>query len=156
VESDQGSRYPGWDPGKALEYLLIRAFELDGAQVRWPYSVPLFGEEVEQIDGSVCVNGLYGLVESKDETENVAIGAIAKMRNQLLRRPAGTIGLLFSSSGFTTPAIQLAYFTLPQAILLWSKDEIDYAIREKMIAQLVELKYRECVDSGVPDFDVSK
>jgi hypothetical protein len=32
---------PGWDAGKAFEYLILRTFELDGAQVRWPYSVTL-------------------------------------------------------------------------------------------------------------------
>jgi hypothetical protein len=26
----------GWEPGKALEYLIPRLFELDGARVRWP------------------------------------------------------------------------------------------------------------------------
>src|SRR5438046_170576 len=35
---------PGWGAGKAFEYLILRAFELDGARVRWPYPVNLFGE----------------------------------------------------------------------------------------------------------------
>src|SRR5438132_10079733 len=79
---------PGWDKGQAFEYLILRAFELDKGKVRWPYPVEIFGEEVEQIDGSVCVEGLYCLVESKDETAHVAIAPIAKLRNQLLRRPS--------------------------------------------------------------------
>jgi hypothetical protein len=145
---------PGWDAGKALEYLIIRAFELDGAKVKWPYSVFLFGEEVEQIDGSVNVGGLYCLVESKDETENIAVGPITKLRNQLLRRPAGTVGLLFASKGFTDPAVQLAHFTLPQAILLWSRGEIDHCMAQKKIAHFCEMKYRACVDLGAPDFDI--
>src|ERR1700722_12583710 len=36
---------PGWEPGKALEYLILRAFDLDNAQVRWPFSVFLFGRD---------------------------------------------------------------------------------------------------------------
>lgn len=28
-----------WDEGKALEYLVLRAFQLDGAEVAWPYTV---------------------------------------------------------------------------------------------------------------------
>src|SRR5262249_26118807 len=107
---------PDWEPGKALEYMIIRAFELDKAEVRWPYPVPLFGEEVEQIDGSVHVGCLYGLVECKDETENVAIGPIAKLRNQLLRRPSGTVGLLFSSGGVFDPATPLTPFAPPHAV----------------------------------------
>jgi hypothetical protein len=145
---------PGWEAGKAFEYLILRAFELDGARVRWPYPVTLFGEEVEQIDGSVRVAGLYCLVESKDEAENVAIAPIAKIRNQLLRRPSGTIGLVFSSGGFTDPAIQLAHFTLPQAILLWSGGEVEYFLSKKSIGDFCEMKYRACVDFGMPDFDI--
>jgi hypothetical protein len=145
---------PGWEAGKAFEYLILRAFELDGARVRWPYSVNLFGEEIEQIDGSVCWDGLYGLVESKDETEAIAIAPISKLRNQLLRRPWGTIGLLFSSRRFTDPAVQLAHFVLPQAILLWSGDEVRYCLEQKTIGTFFELKYRACVDFGIPDFDI--
>jgi hypothetical protein len=43
---------PGWPAGKALEYLIVRAFELDGANVRWPYDTRIDGEVVEQIDGN--------------------------------------------------------------------------------------------------------
>ena len=46
---------PGWEDGKALEYLVLRTFQLDGARVRWPYRVEIDpeGETVEQIDGAV-------------------------------------------------------------------------------------------------------
>jgi hypothetical protein len=27
---------PGWDSGKALEYLILLAFQLEGAEVTWP------------------------------------------------------------------------------------------------------------------------
>jgi len=145
---------PGWDAGKALEYLILKAFELDGAKVRWPYSVTLGGEEVEQIDGSVSVLGLYCLLETKDEKDNIAIAPITKLRNQLLRRPAGTIGLLFASKKFTDRALQLAPFTLPQAILLWSGDEIEHCIQEKKIAAFCEMKFRACVDFAITDFDI--
>lgn len=84
---------PEWDAGRAFEYLVLRAFQLDGARVKWPYSVTLFDEEVEQIDGAVHCLGLSCLVESKDFTDKtVDITPIAKLRNQLLRRPAGTVG----------------------------------------------------------------
>jgi hypothetical protein len=29
----------GWDSGKAFEYLVPRAFQLDGARIRWPYRI---------------------------------------------------------------------------------------------------------------------
>src|SRR5437870_3248848 len=114
---------PGWAGGEALEYLVIRAFELDPDEevtVRYPYEVSLFGEKVEEIDGAIHLPGLSCLVESKDWEKNVAIGPIVKMRSQLLRRPAATIGLMFSKQTFTKPAVYLAHFTMPQAVLLWS------------------------------------
>ncbi len=38
---------PEWASGKAFEYLVLRAFELEGAEVRWPYSVRIDGDEIE-------------------------------------------------------------------------------------------------------------
>jgi hypothetical protein len=78
------------------------------------------------------------------------------LRNQLLRRPAGTVGLLFSSKGFTDPAIQLAHFTLPQAVLLWSGEEIEYCLDQKKIVEFCERKFRGCVDFGIPDLYISE
>ena len=146
----------GWDAGKAFEYLIIRAFELDGAAVRYSYSVKLFGAEVEQVDGVVYCSGLSCLVESKDYADrvNVDIAPIAKLRSQLLRRPASTIGLVFSRTGFTDPARHLSYFSLPQTILLWSGDEIKYALEQETICELLVFKYRGCVEDGLPDFDI--
>jgi hypothetical protein len=147
---------PGWEPGKAFEYLVVRMFELDGAEVRWPYPVPLFGStEIEEIDGSVRYVGFHCLIESKDESDNIPVGPIAKLRNQMLRRPAGTIGLLFSSRAFTPSAVMLAHFTLPQTILLWSGNEVEFALNNRRIGTLLELKYRVCVDEGVPEFNVA-
>lgn len=147
---------PNWDSGKAFEYMVLRAFELDGAEVKWPYRVKLFGEEVEQIDGVIYSGGLSCLVESKDfaDKTNVDIAPIAKLRNQLLRRPASTLGLVFSRTGFTDPARHLSYFSLPQTILLWNGEEIKYALEKETICELLTLKYRVCVEDGLPDYDV--
>jgi hypothetical protein len=57
----------GWAAGKALEHLVLRAFELSGAEVIWPYSVNLQGTLVEQIDGMVLLDGLTIMVETKDQ-----------------------------------------------------------------------------------------
>jgi hypothetical protein len=105
---------PGWEPGKAFEYLVLRAFQLDGAVVTWPYRVSLFDQEVEQIDGAVHCASLPCLVESKDLAVNVSFEPIAKLRSQLLRRPSGVLGLMFSSKGFTVPARLLAQLALPR------------------------------------------
>lgn len=145
---------PGWEQGKAFEYLVIRAFQLDGAEVKYPYRVQLFEEEVEQIDGAVYCSGLSYLVESKDFKTNVDVTPIAKLRNQLLRRPAGTVGLVFSRTGFTEAARHLSHFSLPQAILLWHGEEIKYVLENEIIGELLTLKYRVCVENGFPDYDI--
>ena len=63
-----GTVDPWWPKGKDFEYLIVRMFELDKAQVTWPYPVYLFGGKAkEQIDGAVRFGGLHWLVESKDE-----------------------------------------------------------------------------------------
>ncbi|MEM7530917.1 MAG: restriction endonuclease [Chloroflexota bacterium] len=148
---------PEWEPGKAFEYLVIRAFELDGAEVRYPYRVELFGDEIEQIDGAVYYSGLSCLVESKDYNKAaVDILPIAKLRNQLLRRPAGTIGLVFSRTVFTDPAVHLSYFSLPQSILLWSGKEIKDALDKESISELLVLKYRICVEEGLTNYLVKE
>jgi hypothetical protein len=104
----------GWDSGKAFEYLVLRAFQLEGAEIRWPFDVRIADSTVEQIDGVVYTDGLACLIECKDWAAKANVEPIAKLRNQLLRRPGGSIGLVFSRQGFTDPALTLARFTLPQ------------------------------------------
>jgi hypothetical protein len=145
---------PDWAPGKAFEHLVLRAFQLDGAEVRWPYSVELGDEVVEQIDGAIHWGGLSCLVESKDTEKSIPIGPLAKMRNQLLRRPAGTVGLVFSRSGFTDPALLLTRYLSPQTILLWNGGEIAHALAERKVCDYLIYKYRACVESGLPDVSI--
>jgi hypothetical protein len=145
---------PDWEPGKAFEYLVLRAFQLDGADIRWPYSVRLFDEELEQIDGVIYYSGLSCLVESKDFVKDaVDTAPIAKLRNQLLRRPSGTLGAMFSRTGFTGPARNLSYFALPQTILLWNGREIQYGLEQETIGRSLTLKYRACVEEGLTDYN---
>jgi hypothetical protein len=151
----QAGDTPGWDPGKAFEYLVLRAFFLDGARVCWPYQVALQGEVVEQIDGVVVAGGLHALVESKDLKETVSIEPIAKLRNQLMRRPVAAIGMIFSTSGYTEPALILARYLSGQTILLWYEDEVDFALQRQKIVPLLHAKYLGCVMNAVPDTDVT-
>jgi hypothetical protein len=140
---------PGWAAGKALEYLIVRAFELDGASVRWPYDTKIEGEIVEQIDGAIVVGALHCLIECKDESKPLAIAPVAKMRNQLQRRPPATVGLIFSTSGYTNPAQIMAGYLGSQTILLWHPEEIELAVKKCRIVPLLEAKYRACVETGL-------
>ncbi|MBP0018056.1 MAG: hypothetical protein J7647_10920 [Cyanobacteria bacterium SBLK] len=70
---EDGTTDPFWESDKAFEYLVLQAFQLDGAIVRYPYSVRLFKENVEQIDGAVHCNSLSCIVESNTNSRNPKI-----------------------------------------------------------------------------------
>lgn len=146
---------PGWDAGKALEYLVLRAFKLEGAEVTYPYSIRIDGDELEQIDGVIYSDALNCLVECKDTSTKSNIEPIAKLRNQLLRRPATTIGSVFSRNGFTESATTLVRFVAPQTILLWGGEEIYYCLQNKLMRQALLKKYRFCVERGLPDYNIT-
>ena len=148
---------PGWDNGKAFEFLILRAFELEGAIIRWPYSVAIFGESVEQIDGAIHFDDLNIsiLTEFKDYTKNLSIEPIAKLRNQLLRRPSSAIGSVFSTEGFTEPALILSQFSAPQTILLWERNHINHCLRTASFKAGLIKKYRHAIEEGFPNFDVT-
>lgn len=145
---------PGWDDGKAFEYLVLQAFGLDGGTVRWPFEVELEDEIVEQLDGVVHIGRFSCIVESKHTKKPVPIMPIAKMRNQLLRRHSGAIGLVFSYAGFTEAATLLAKYIAPQAILLWTGAEVRQVVSESKILDYLEYKYRACVETGLPEASI--
>lgn len=149
-------RTTAWPPGRALEHLVIRAFELDGAVVRKPFNVRLEGSPIEQLDGAVYAAGLHCLVECKDRREPLNADAIARVRNQLLRRPAGTVGLMFSPSGYHESAKVLVRYSAHQPILLWHKEEINAVLQRENPCTLLQLKYRKCVEEGKPESNVIK
>lgn len=136
-----------------MEHLVLRGFELSGAEVRWPYRVPIAGETAEQIDGAIHVDHFACLVECKDTAAEANIDSLAKLRNQLLRRHGGAIGLVFSRSGFTPPALTLAQFLAPQMILLWGGEELAVLLDREDLVEPLRRKYRHCIQTGSPDYD---
>jgi hypothetical protein len=144
----------GWPGGSAFEHLVLRAFEIEGADVTWTYRVQLAGETVEQIDGAVFYQHLACLVESKDCQDAVNVEPIAKVRSQLLRRPPGTLGLVFARSGFTESAKLLTRMLNPVNILLWEFEELEAGLRTGRMCSSLVSKYRYAVERGLPDYDV--
>ncbi|MGD0091879.1 MAG: hypothetical protein ABSE73_18345 [Planctomycetota bacterium] len=159
----QSRSTPGWDDGKAFEYLVLRAFELERAEVAWPYKVTI-GELtstasariLEEIDGFVWARGIPLLVESKDREEKEDIEAIAKLRNKLLRRTGQLVGAVFTSNiqGFTEPAKFLAQFLAPQVILLWTGDEVEFALKNKCFIRGLQRKYKASLMKGLPNYNI--
>ena len=95
------------------------------------------------------------MVESKDLKDPVTIEPIAKLRNQLMRRPVATIGMVFISSSYTDPAIILTKYLMGQTILLWHSREITLALEKEKIVPLLQAKYLACVKDGVPNADTT-
>lgn len=154
---DRESEQSGWPAGKAFELLILRSFQLEGADVVWPFRVNMFQAEIEQIDGVAHLSSVHlsVLIESKDQKTAVNIEPIAKMRNQLQRRPNSVIGSVFSVNGFTDPALTLAKFVFPQTILLWNPQDIEYSIETAKFTYHLQQKYRHCVEQGSPDFNIA-
>ena len=161
-----GKGLTDWTSGKAMEYLFLRAFQLEGASVRWPYSVgfPFDGTGgrgfMEQIDGAIYIDNLCVLVETKDvegETRNKEKGIepIAKLRNQLMRRPGSVIGAVFSRSGFSVSAKILAHFTAPQTILLWEGSEFELGLQAEKLCEGMLLKYRYAAERAIPNYNLA-
>lgn len=135
-----------WSSGKALEHIIIRAFEIEGAEVKYPFEVSYDNKIVEQIDGAIFVNGLSVLSECKDYAKGkIDIEPIAKLRNQLLRRPNGVIGSVFSMTEFTEPMKILSSYVYGPIILLWSVEEIEYCLKYRCFTKALVAKYRQAV-----------
>lgn len=150
-----GRKLDDWPPGKAFELLVLRAFEQEGAYVVWPYLVsplaPLdLSGMVEQIDGAIYVDGMSCLVESKHQRAPIHFGPVARFKARLDRRPPGVLGLMFSVSGFTDPALREAYIHPVRNVLLWDGADIAFAIRHGMRAGL-QAKWRWAVERATPD-----
>jgi hypothetical protein len=153
--------FPEWPRGTALEYLILRAFQLEGAKVTWPFLVypPKNRQQpgkvrLEQIDGAIYFSGYAFLVEAKDRDDPIDFSAVAKLKAQLLRRPHSVFGAVFSISEFTDAALALADLLPPPNVLLWGGPEIDLALRRQRLCAGMELQY--AIEHGFPDLDLTE
>src|SRR5437660_7038240 len=103
-----------------------------------------------------CVSaGCTGSSKARTRTRTTAVDPIAKLRNQLLRRPWGTVGLVFTTTRFTAPAVLMTHFALPQPLLLWTGAEVAHAIEQTKVCAFALEKYRACVEHGMVDWNVT-
>jgi hypothetical protein len=134
--------------------LIIRAFEIEKARVRYPFEVKGETGVIEQIDGAIHATGLHALIEAKDWKEGVGVEPIAKLRLRLARRPPGTIGVVFSVTRVTEPALEIVRLSSPLNVLIWQDDEIREALRRRKMVVGLQIKYYHAVESAVPDFNL--
>jgi hypothetical protein len=112
--------------------------------------VPPGGKPIEQIDRFVVLGQLVFLVECKDK-DAVDIEAIAKLRNQLLHRPESTMGCVFTTGDFTTPALIVTDFSVPHRILLWSAIDIEDCLKKQDFKATLREKYIHLCKYGLTD-----
>jgi len=132
--------------------LVIRAFEIEGCLVRWPFAVTYpqkFGT-LEQLDGIVYFEGRAFLVESKDLSEPASIEAVAKLRFRLEGRPPGTMAILFSVTNFTLPTEVFTQFASPLNVLLWGREDLDHALSVGTMKEGLRKKLEYAIEFGLP------
>lgn len=147
-----GTRIPGFADGKAFEYLVIRAFQIEKTEARWPFQVTYpqrFGV-MEQIDGVVHLPQRAFLIESKDLSEPAAIESVAKLRFRLESRPPSTMGVLFSVRDFTLPTEVFTQFASPLNVLLWGSSDLDIALASKSMTEGLRQKLEFATEYGLP------
>lgn len=166
-EANEAGKAPaGWKcRGKALEYCFVRAFSLEAEELGVGDAVEPFNVVwpdlrlgvIEQIDGVVYApTGRPFLIECKaiDPKTPIDVEPLSKLRFRLQQRPPGTMGLILSLSGFTSPAQWLARFATPLDVLLWSAQDFDWALRRGRMFDALEQKYRRAVELRVAYYQV--
>ena len=139
-----------WEPGRALEYFILRAFELEGARVVWPYT-----NELEQVDGALYVDGLSCIVECKHWSSLIDVTPIARLKLRLDRRPPGTLGLMFGVPGFTSKATEEVQLNPVRNVLLWEGSDITWALKRGLRIAL-NAKWRQAVENGLLLYDLEE
>jgi hypothetical protein len=138
-----------WPQGKALEYLVLRGFQLDDAHVIWPRKVWHERKNIEENDGIIYYQHWSCIVECKDTDKHVNYEPIAKLRSKLMRRPSHTIACIFSSSGYTEECLKLCEYNAPQTILRWEPSEITSDLENGGdFCRRLLTKYRIFVEEG--------
>jgi hypothetical protein len=150
----------GWAPGKALEHIILRCFELSPAVVSHPFTVEIENKPVEQIDGVVWTDRFQVLVESKHQRARINIESIAKIKSQLSRRPSNVMGSVFSMNGFTESATFLTGYMLPLNVLLWEGPEIELMLTDAQRhssspVEALNTKYKFAVEKAMPDYNIT-
>lgn len=144
-----------WPKGKLMEFLIVRAFELESSSAKPVYVTYPFGErepqigneELEQIDGAVHVMHLHALIECKDYKDlKIDIEPLVKLRFRLQVRHSMAFGIFFSCTDMTYPAEYWIKYMAPQLIVFWDKDDLEYCLDNQCFVECLEEKYRMAVD----------
>jgi hypothetical protein len=138
----------------AFEYLIIRAFELEGAEVSYPFMAKPFSDSriLEEIDGAIYLPGISAIVESKCfDQKNVSAEQIGQLRNKLINRPSYGIGCFFARTAYQENALKQARMASPQCILLWTGEEIKQAFFAQRLVAVLQEKNKKFFEDLKPN-----
>ena len=107
---------------------------------------------MQTLDGIFYLNNESFLIETKFSHED--FGAIARLHLLVESRPIGTMGLLFASDGFTSPANEAAHLLRPIRVLLFFRSDIEYALSQQNMIHAVQLKKKLAVKFGRCSMDL--
>lgn len=119
-----------WAPGKALEYLVLRAFDLernrrsDVQDVKYPFHKNTEGKQEQQIDGYIRTLRCCFLEECKDKKYKTKESDLSQLYTRVSCRPDTVVGLFFSMGGYTPSAIKSNENQCH--IILWDREDIEY------------------------------
>lgn len=139
----KSGKTPRWSAGKALEYMFVRAFDLEGAEVVYPFGNAVLKAK-EQLDGFIFTRELGAgfLIECKDWKYSVAFDELAKLHGRLTYRAASTYGIFVSMNGYTPSAVEMQYLVYPHRILLWDANDIDECFKNHKFMAALKYKYQ--------------
>lgn len=153
----KGSNITLQQAGYVFENWIIQGFRLNGSDIDPPFSVSINPGADErpshQLDGLLFTDSREFLVESK--FTQVDFTPIARLHLLVESRPIGTMGILFAARGFTIPAIDLAHIQRPIRVLLFNRQELEYALQANDFLGAVRLKLRRAVKYGRSSINIS-
>ena len=116
--------------------------------ILWNLKDEFSDEEKAQIKKDIKdgLEGLKGQIPGLTEIV-VNIEPLAKMRNQLARRHSSVFGMFFSATDYTVPAEILVGYMAPQLIVLWTKMDIEFCLKNSCFIPCMKEKYRRAVEN---------
>jgi hypothetical protein len=155
LEPDYEPRFRGTvvsasEAGYVFQTLIVQGFLLSNADIEPPYSVPMdHNERVQhQIDGAVFFGWQGFLIEAKFVRDRVDFGPLARLQILAELRPLGTMGAFFSAWGYTEAALELAHILRPMRVLLFTPEDIEFAITSQDFARALRVKWESAVLHG--------
>lgn len=148
-EQPLSDQQAGW----VFERLVMEAFRLDDVCGHYPYVV----SEREEVDGLIVAGCQGFLIESKCKRKGIGIDPIYRLHILVGHRPAGTLGLFFSASGFTPGAFRSAEFLKPIQILLFDRMDLEWAFQaEDRMMAMIRSKWAFALKFGRPYYPIAR